>query len=83
MIDNNPPAEGPKSDFLHTDESGNNFKSRRLDDGEQFSILKNYFTENELVDLFSKPFRINQLTHDEYYWSVLLDQKKTELPADS
>jgi len=75
LIDNNPPAEGAKSDFLHTDESGNNFKCRRLDDGEEFSILKNYFTENELVDIFSKPFRINRLTHEEYYWSLLLDRK--------
>ncbi|MCH7690761.1 MAG: class I SAM-dependent methyltransferase [candidate division Zixibacteria bacterium] len=83
LIDNNPPAEGAKSDFLHSDESGNNFKRRRLDDGEEFSILKNYFTGNELLDLFSKPFRIKQLTHDIYYWSVLLEQKKTELPADS
>ena len=83
LIDNNPPAEGAKSDFLHSDESGNNFKRRRLDDGEEFSILKNYFTENELLNLFSKPFRIKQLTHDIYYWSVLLEQKKTELPADS
>ena len=83
LIDNNPPAEGAKSDFLHSDESGNNFKYRRLDDGEEFSILKNYFSKNELLDLFSKPFSINQLKHDEYYWSLLLDQKKTGLPADS
>ena len=75
LIDNNPPAEGAKSDFLHTDQSGNNFKRRRLDDGKEFSILKNYFTETELIDIFSKPFHINQLTHDKYYWSALLDRK--------
>jgi len=75
LIDNNPPAEGAKSDFLHTDESGNNFKRRWLNDGQEFTILKNYFTETGLIDVFSKPFHINQLTHDVYYWSVLLDRK--------
>ena len=75
LIDNNPPAEGTKSDFLHTDQAGNNFKSRRLNDGREFSILKNYFNRNELLDIFSKPFRISRLTYDNYYWSLLLDRK--------
>ena len=73
LIDNNPPAEGPKSGYLYTDEFGNNFKSRPLADGEEFSLLKNYFTENELDNTFSKSFYINKLTYDDYYWSVLLD----------
>jgi len=77
LIDNNPPAEGTKSDFLHIDQAGNNFKSRRLNDGREFSILKNYFNRNELIDIFSKPFRISQLTYNKYYWSLLLDRKKT------
>ncbi len=75
LIDNNPPAEGTKSDFLHTDQAGNNFKSRRLNDGREFSILKNYFNQNELHDIFSKPFRVSRLTYDKYYWSLLLDRK--------
>ncbi len=77
LIDNNPPAEGTKSDFLHTDQAGNKFKSRRLNDGREFSILKNYFNQNELLNIFSKPFRISQLTYNKYYWSLLLDCKKT------
>lgn len=76
LIDNNPPAEGTKSDFLHTDQAGNNFKNRRLNDGREFSILKNYFNRNELLDIFSKPFCISQLTHNKCYWSLLLDRKK-------
>ena len=75
LIDNNPPAEGTKSDFLHTDQAGNNFKSRRLNDGREFSILKNYFNQSELVEISSKPFRISQLTYNNYYWSLLLDRK--------
>ncbi len=83
LIDNNPLAEGPKSDYLFSDEFGNNFKSRRLDNGEEFSLLKNYFTENDLDITFSKSFHINQLTYDKYYWSVLLDLKQTGLEVVS
>ena len=72
LIDNNPPAEGPKSGYLYTDEFGNNFKSRRLDNGEDFSLLKNYFSENELDAIFSKSFHVNKLAYNIYYWSVLL-----------
>lgn len=75
LIDNNPPAECSMSDYLYTDEFGNNYKSRRLDNGQKFSLLKNYFAENELADIFPKSFHINKLTYDNYYWSVLLDLK--------
>ncbi|MBI5266147.1 MAG: class I SAM-dependent methyltransferase [candidate division Zixibacteria bacterium] len=72
LIDNNPPAEGPEHEHIRIDEFGNNFKRRHLKDGRTFTILKNYFSEQELRDLFSPRFTIRRLTYGVYYWSVEL-----------
>ena len=75
MIDNNPPAEGPLTHHARVDTHGNNFKYRFLDNGEQFTILKNYFERVGLQNLFSPRFRIESLIHQRYYWSVVLSPK--------
>lgn len=75
MIDNNPPAEGATHDSLGSDEFGNNRKTRRLNDGREFVILKNYFAEQELHDLLSPHYKIDSLVYGTYYWSTVLSQK--------
>jgi len=72
MIDNNPPAEGPKYKSVGTDEFGNNYRQRYLDSGEEFAILKNYFAEDQLREIFSPQFEIESLIFNECYWSVVL-----------
>ncbi len=72
MIDNNPPAEGATQHSAGADEFGNNYKLRFLENGERYVILKNYFSEEELVSLFSPRFRIVQMIYRTYYWSVQL-----------
>ena len=72
MIDNNPPAEGPLNYSTGSDEYGNNYKKRFLDNGESFIIIKNYFTKNKLVEIFSNYFKIDRLTYGEYYWAIEL-----------
>lgn len=76
MIDNNPPAEGPKMESCGVDEFGNNYKRRYLDNGEEFVIVKNYFERDELLDIFSKSFEINSIVYQKYYWSVVLTPLK-------
>lgn len=75
MIDNNPPAEGPGHHSEGTDESGNNLKKRFLDNGREYVIIKNYFTEDELREIFSSFFTIRRLTFNTYYWSAVLAHK--------
>ena len=75
MIDNNPPAEGPLSHHARVDSHGNNYKFRFLDNGEQYTILKNYFERTGLQNLFSRRFTIESLIHQRYYWSVVLSPK--------
>jgi len=72
MIDNNPPAEGPKYRSVGKDEFGNNYRQRFLDSGEEFAILKNYFTVSQLENILSPHFTIESLIYNECYWSVVL-----------
>ncbi len=72
LMDNNPPAEGPENVSVRTDEFGNNYKTRRLDDGREFTIMKNYFSEPELRAIFESRYEIERLYFGEYYWTVAL-----------
>jgi len=75
LIDNNPPAEGPRSDSAGIDGFGNNLKLRRLQNGNEFVILKNYFTKEELEVILSREFQIINLDYRNYYWSAHLQKK--------
>jgi len=72
MVDNNPPAEGSRMDSVGTDSEGNNLKKRYLHSGEEYIILKNYFTEDQLRATFAHYFSVRRLVYKKYYWSVLL-----------
>lgn len=72
MIDNNPPAEGPAVESEGKDSHGNNYKKRFLDSGKAFVILKNYFVEKELREIFGRHFKIERLIFGQCYWSVVL-----------
>jgi ubiquinone/menaquinone biosynthesis C-methylase UbiE len=72
LIDNNPPAEGTHHEFVRHDEHGNSYKRRYLKDGRGFTILKNYFSQRELRELFEPRFVIDRLTYGTYYWMLEL-----------
>lgn len=74
MIDNNPPAEGLTQNSVGTDQHGNNLIKRKLDSGEEYTIIKNYFDRDQLVSLLSDEFRIERLTYGACYWSVTLER---------
>lgn len=73
VIDNNPPAEGSQVDSTGADEHGNNLKVRRLDNGNEYVILKNYFSKEELEKILLERFRIIDLIFKKYYWSALVE----------
>lgn len=76
MIDNNPSAEGEIYKSTGEDKYGNNYRQRFLDDKTEYSILKNYFSEKSLSEIFEPFFHIESLIFDKYYWSVVLSAKK-------
>ncbi|MBD3258449.1 methyltransferase domain-containing protein [candidate division GN15 bacterium] len=75
MVDNNPPAEGPSLESVGIDEHGNNYKKRYLDNGQEFTILKNYFERKDLEELLGRRFDVKLLLHNPYYWSAVLERK--------
>jgi ubiquinone/menaquinone biosynthesis C-methylase UbiE len=72
LMDNNPPAEGPEMESVKVDDFGNNYKQRYLESGEQFIILKNYFSRDELRSIFSPHFTVKHFVYRKYYWSIVL-----------
>jgi ubiquinone/menaquinone biosynthesis C-methylase UbiE len=71
MCDNNAVCE-PIPDLIWDEEHVNSYRRRKLENGEEFVILKNYFKEAELTDIFESWGTIEKLTYDTYYWSVVL-----------
>ncbi|HOP07261.1 MAG TPA: class I SAM-dependent methyltransferase [candidate division Zixibacteria bacterium] len=72
IIDNNPPAEGNMRRLAGHDAAGNQLIKRKVPDGEEFQIIKNYFSEEDLRRVLEPFYRIERLTHKPYYWSVEL-----------
>lgn len=50
----------------------NSYRKRWLESGEEFLILKNYFTRDELQDLFNQWGRVENIHFGEYYWAVVV-----------
>ncbi len=72
MIENNPPAEGSTRKSAGHDDQGDHHTRRFLDDGQEFVIRKNYFSEPELRAVFEARFDIERLTYGKNYWSAVL-----------
>ncbi len=50
----------------------NSYSHRHLESGEEYVILKNYFEEAELADIFGRWGVISKIIFRKYYWAVLL-----------
>lgn len=74
MIDNNPSTESAKNPVVDTDDHGNSLIRRRLENGSEFTILKNYFTTERLREVLEPYFVIDRLVYGRYYWSVVLSR---------
>lgn len=71
MCDNNAVCEHI-SDLIWDEKHVNSYRRRRLENGEEFVILKNYYKEDELAEMFESWGMIEKITFDTYYWSVTL-----------
>ncbi len=75
IMDNNY-VEGSNHPITETDESGNTFQTRKLDDGSSHLVLKNFPTENyfkEVMKEFSGEIKFINL---KYYWIAILSNCK-------
>lgn len=65
-------VEGYRKPIVRRDDDGNTYQLRTLKDGSQFEILKNYWTEAELVGLLESfgAVHVHELS---YVWAVSVD----------
>ena len=74
ICDNNLVCE-LKPDLVWDDEHVNTYKRRRLENGQEYLILKNYFDRDELKSFFDSWGKINELIFGQYYWAITLAMK--------
>jgi ubiquinone/menaquinone biosynthesis C-methylase UbiE len=53
----------------------NSYKKRRLENGDEYLILKNYFSQEELADRLGNWGTVERIIYFEYYWAVVLTLK--------
>ncbi len=68
LMDNNRKIN-PNRD--RTDEQGNNYRMRTLEDGSKHEIVKNYPTESELRELIGNRSKDIDFKNLEYYWILI------------
>lgn len=71
LCDNNPVGVHVPS-LIWDSEGINSYRRRRLQNREEYQILKNYYDRGELAAVFSGWGKIERLTVGEYYWSAVL-----------
>jgi demethylmenaquinone methyltransferase/2-methoxy-6-polyprenyl-1,4-benzoquinol methylase len=72
MIDNNPSTESSRNPVVGSDDHGNSIIRRRLENGSEFTILKNYFTAEQLREALEPHLVMERLEYGRYYWSAVL-----------
>lgn len=71
LCDNNPVTE-VSPDVIWDDEHVNTYKQRRLENGEQYTILKNYFSREELDTVLAPWGKIETIIYRNYYWAAVV-----------
>ncbi|MCA9750732.1 MAG: methyltransferase domain-containing protein [Gemmatimonadetes bacterium] len=67
-------VEGSSTPISRTDEHGDTFQIRRLDDGREFEVLKNFFGKSDLMHLLDAPSRFVELKEMPHYWAAVYDR---------
>ncbi len=72
LCDNNLICE-LKPELIADAENTNTYKKRVLENGEEYTILKNYFEPDELKSIFSDWGTITEFYFEKYYWAIALN----------
>ncbi|UCH66718.1 MAG: class I SAM-dependent methyltransferase [Ignavibacterium sp.] len=74
FVDNNY-VEGSSTPIYKTAVDGNTYQKRILMDGSEYSIIKNFPTDEELLSLIKPVCTEVEITRFEYYWAVKFFKK--------
>ena len=69
MIDNNY-VVGSNTPICREDEIGNTYQLRKLKDGSEYEVLKNFYLENELKNIFKNCSSNFEIINLKYYWMI-------------
>lgn len=61
-------VEGSSTPISRTDDNGNTYQQRKLNDGSTYEVLKNFTTENELKEVFADQATAIQYQALKHYW---------------
>ena len=67
MIDNNF-VEGSSTPISKNDVEGNTYQLRKLEDGSEYEVLKNFYLEDELNYIFKNCSSNFEIINLKYYW---------------
>ena len=68
MLLDNRYVEGSSTPIARTDDAGNSYQLRRLDDGGTFEILKNFPTHDALIESLKGKAKNFEYVELDYYW---------------
>jgi demethylmenaquinone methyltransferase/2-methoxy-6-polyprenyl-1,4-benzoquinol methylase len=74
ILDNNY-AEGSSTAISRRDAEGNSYQKRRLANGEEYEVLKNFPGGEELAEVVRPVAREAQLENLAYYWLLVFRLK--------
>jgi len=67
-------VEGSSTPLSRTDDEGNSYQMRSLQDGRTFEVLKNFFPKRELMHVLDAPSRFVEVRELDYYWAAFYDR---------
>ena len=69
MIDNNY-VVGSSTPISKKDEAGNTYQLRKLENGSEYEVLKNFYLEDELINIFKYCSSNFEIINLKYYWMI-------------
>jgi len=61
-------VEGSSTPIARTDKDGNTYQARKLENGKEFEVLKNFPTEDSLREILGKYSKDIKIQFLQYYW---------------
>ena len=69
MIDNNY-VVGSSTPISKKDEAGNTYQLRKLEDGSEYEVMKNFYLEDDLKKIFKNYSSNLEIINLKYYWMI-------------
>lgn len=69
-------------ELIKKKDNSDTWKRRKLENGEEYEILKNYYSKKDLEQLFSRHFEHVEINYMTHFWTAVYTTPKTKPVAD-